>query len=118
MRQQRTVQANLFDRFAAHEIGRELKAMSAWLDEHPDLIALVANDLDRGAVKPTGRQGVPAEAVLRCALIKQYRQLSYDELAFLVEDSASLRAFARLPFGLNPKRSVLHKTIGAIRAET
>jgi IS5 family transposase len=83
-----------------------------------DLIALVANDLDRGAVKPTGRQGLPAEAVLRCALIKQYRQLSYDELAFLVEDSASLRAFARLPFGSNPKRSVLHKTIGAIRAET
>jgi len=118
MRQSRTVQASLFDRFAAHEIGRELKAMSAWLDEHPGLIGLVANDLDRGAVKPTGRQGLPAEAVLRCALIKQYRQLSYDELAFLVEDSASLRAFARLPFGLNPKRSVLHKTIGAIRAET
>src|SRR3954462_3042530 len=26
--------------------------------------------------------GLPAEAVLRCALLKQYRQLSYEELAF------------------------------------
>jgi len=34
MRQERTVQASLFDLFAEHEIGRELKAMSQWLDEH------------------------------------------------------------------------------------
>jgi hypothetical protein len=34
---------------------------------------------------------------LRCALLKQQRQLSYEELAFHLEDSASFRAFARLP---------------------
>jgi IS5 family transposase len=34
LRQERTVQASLFDLFARHEIGRELKAMSAWLDDH------------------------------------------------------------------------------------
>ncbi|TWA11126.1 hypothetical protein FB005_1802, partial [Sinorhizobium medicae] len=28
MRQERTVQASIFDLFAEHEIGRELKAMS------------------------------------------------------------------------------------------
>ena len=42
MRQERTVQASLFDLFAAHEIGRELKAMSQWLDEHRELIGLGA----------------------------------------------------------------------------
>ncbi len=31
MRQERTVQASLFDRFADHEIGRARKAMSQWL---------------------------------------------------------------------------------------
>ena len=41
MRQQRTVQASLFDLFAEHEIGRELKTMSQWLDEHRELTALV-----------------------------------------------------------------------------
>ena len=33
MRQERTVQASIFDVFATHEIGRELEAMSRWLDE-------------------------------------------------------------------------------------
>ena len=118
MRQERTVQATIFDRFAGHEIGRELKAMSAWLDEHRELASLVAADLRRHAVKATGRQGLPAEAVLRCAVLKQHRQLSYQELAFHLEDSASFRAFARLPHGWSPQKSVLHRTISAIRAAT
>jgi transposase, IS5 family len=118
MRQERTVQASIFDLFAAHEIGHELKAMSQWLDQHRDLLALVGRDLGRHGVKATGRHGLPAEAVLRCALLKQYRQLSYLELAFHLEDSASFRAFARLPFGWSPQKSVLQKTISAIRPET
>lgn len=118
MRQERTVQASIFDLFATHEIGHELKAMSQWLDEHHDLLGLVARDLGRHGVKATGRQGLPAEAVLRCALLKQYRQLTYQELAFHLEDSASFRAFARLPLSWSPQKSVLQKTISAIRPET
>jgi IS5 family transposase len=118
MRQERTVQASLFDLFAGHEIGRELKAMSQWLDEHRELIGLAAEDLRRHGVKETGRQGLSAESVLRCGFLKQHRQLSYEELAFHLEDSASFRAFARLPLSFTPKKSVLHMTISAIRAET
>ncbi|CAK09640.1 MULTISPECIES: ISNCY-like element ISRle10 family transposase [Rhizobium] len=118
MRQERTVQTSVFDLFAEHEIGRELRAMSQWLDEHGDLLGLVTRDLRRHGLKETGREGLPAEAVLRCALLKQHRQLSYQELAFHLEDSASFRAFARLPWGWSPKKSVLHKTISAIRAQT
>jgi transposase, IS5 family len=118
MRQERTVQMSIFDVFAGHEIGRELKAMSEWLDGHRALLGLVAEDLRRDGVRATGRRGLPAEAVLRCALLKQYRQLSYEELAFHLEDSASFRAFARLPCAWSPKKSVLQKTISAIRAET
>jgi IS5 family transposase len=118
MRQERTVQISIFDLFAEHEIGRELEAMSQWLDAHRDLLKLVTSDLRRHGVKETGREGLPSEAVLRCALLKQHRQLSYEELAFHLQDSASFRAFARLPFGWSPKKSVLHKTISAIRADT
>ena len=118
MRPERTVQASIFDLFAQHEIGCELKKASQWLDEHPALIGLVAADLRRDGVQETGRHGLPAESVLRCALLKQHRQLSYEELAFHLEDSASFRAFARLPWAWSPRKSVLHKTIGAIRAET
>src|SRR5258706_8494885 len=116
MRQERIIQANIFDVFAPHEIGRELRAISQWLDEHRDLLCLVASDLRQHGVKETGRHGLPAEAVLRCGLLKQYRQLSYEELAFHLQDSASFRAFARLPLSWTPKKSVLHKTISAISA--
>src|SRR5246500_3182053 len=118
MRQERIIQATIFEVFAEHEIGRELKAISQWLDEHRGLLSLVAGDLRRHGIQETGRHGLPAEAVVRCALLKQYRQLSYEELAFHLEDSASFRAFARLPLRWSPKKSVLHQTIAAIRAET
>ena len=118
MRQERTIQATIFEVFAQHEIGCELKAMSQWLDGQLALVSQVAGDLRRQGVRETGRRGLPAESVLRCALLKQQRQLSYEELAFHLEDSASFRAFARLPLGWSPKKSVLHQTIGAIRAET
>jgi IS5 family transposase len=67
MRQECTVQASIFDLFAEHEIGRELKAMSQWLDEHSDLLGLVARDLRRHGLRETGREGLPAVAALRAA---------------------------------------------------
>src|SRR5262249_45426061 len=99
-----TVQATIFEVFAQHEIGCELKAMSQWLDGQGGLIGLVADDLRRQGARQTGRRGLPAESVLRCALLKQQRQLSYEELAFHLEDSASFRAFARLPLAWTPKK--------------
>src|SRR5207244_6515211 len=118
MRQERTVQATIFEVFAQHEIGCELKAISQWLDGQLPLVSLVAGDLRRQGVRETGRRGLPAETVLRCALLKQQRQLSYEELAVHLEDSASFRAFARVPLAWSPNRSVLHQTISAIRPET
>ena len=118
MRQERTVQATIFEIFAGHEIGCELKAISQWLDRQRALVSLVAGDLRRHGLRETGRRGLPAETVLRCALLKQQRQLSYEELAFHLEDSASFRAFARLPLAWSPKKSVLHQTISAIQPAT
>ena len=103
MRQERTVQASIFDLFAGHEIGRELKTMSAWLDEHRELSSLVAGDLRRHGVKETGRQGLPAEAVLRCALLKQHRQLSYQELAFHLEDFGIVSGLCPAAAGVEPE---------------
>ena len=118
MRQERTVQATIFEVFARHEIGCALQAISQWLDGQRPLVSLVAGDLRRQGVRETGRRGLPAETVLRCALLKQQRQLSYEELAFHLEDSASFRAFARLPLAWSPRKSVLHHTISALRPQT
>src|SRR6516225_11783794 len=106
MRQERTVQATIFEVFAQHEIGCELKAMSQWLDGQRRLIGLVAGDLRRQGVRQTGRRGLPAESVLRFALLKQQRQLSYEELAFHLEDSDWIRAFARITLQRWPTKLV------------
>src|SRR5262245_31250134 len=59
---------------------QRIKAMSQWLEGQHQLTSLVAGDLRRQGVRETGRHGLPAESVLRCALLKQQRQLSYEEL--------------------------------------
>src|SRR5436853_3414579 len=87
MRQERTVQATIFEVFAGHQIGCELKAISGWLDGQRALVSVVSGDLRREGVRQTGRRGLPAETVLRCALLKQQRQISYEELAFHLEDA-------------------------------
>ena len=58
MRQERTIQATLFEVFAQHEIDCELKAMSQWLDGQRQLTSLVAGDLRRQGVRETGRHGL------------------------------------------------------------
>ncbi len=58
MREQRTIQASIFDVFSQHELGRELKAMSDLLDDHRAVCGSVAAELRRHGLKPTGRKGV------------------------------------------------------------
>ena len=118
MRIQRTVNTSIFETFSEHEIGLELKAISAFLDRHVEVLDWVAADLRVKAVQKTGRAGLPVECVVRCALLKQMRQLSYHELSFHLCDSASFQAFARLPMGWFPKKSALQDTISRITPET
>ena len=70
MRKKRTVQRSIFEIFSDHEIGRELKAISEFLDGHPEILDWVELDLHVREVYDTGRQGLTSETVLRCALLK------------------------------------------------
>jgi len=114
MREKRTVQRSIFEAFAEHEIGRELKAMSDWLDQNLDLLDCVAVDVKQRNVEETGRKGLTIESVLRCAILKQYRQLSYEDLVFCLVDSTSCQAFARLTTGWAPKKATLQSCVSAI----
>lgn len=107
MRTECTFQISIFDQFAQHDIGRELAAMPVWLDAHPNVPAGVAKDLKLSSVKATERCGMTAESILRRALLEQHRQVSYEDLAFHLLDSASFQAFARFPMGFIPKKSAL-----------
>ena len=118
MRETRNAQASIFDCYAKHEIGNELAMMSEILDNCTGLLDWVEEDLIEEGTQSTGRAGLPVESVLRCAVLKQARQLSYKELAFYLEDSGSFRSFARLPQGLVPRKSALQNNISRIRPET
>nr|AAN62906.1 unknown [Sinorhizobium meliloti] len=99
-----------------------MRSMSAarrkrWLDAHRDLLNFVTSDRRR-----QGSRDRPAGfAVGGGAALCSSQSVPPVELrgvAFHLQDSASFRAFARLPWGWSPKKSVLHKTISAIRADT
>ena len=77
----------------------------------PELRDLIYQDLVRAKRHDTGREGLTAEQVLRCAVLKQYRQLSYEELSFHLEDSSAFRAFSRLNMGQYPCKSILQDNI-------
>lgn len=118
MRETRNAQASIFDCYAKHEIGKQLAVISDILDNCPGLVDWVGADVTQSDTRQTGRAGLPVESVLRCALLKQMRQLSYKELAFYLEDSGSFRSFARLPQGLVPRKSALQNNISRIRPDT
>ena len=118
MRQKFTSQMSLFAPMAKNSIVKELDQISKILDANPRMMELVFQDLVGESRPDTGRQGLTAEQVLRCAVLKQYRQLTYEELAFHLEDSDAFRSFSRLEMGQYPCKSVLQENIKAIKEET
>lgn len=111
-------QLNLFTPAVRNTIAKELQNISKVLDAMPKVLDLVYQDMSRKARTTTGRNGMTAEQVLRCAILKQYRQLTYEELAFHLEDSESFRLFSRLEMGQYPSKSILQENIKSLREET
>lgn len=118
MRQKRDPQRNLLHLMPRNKVARELEAISQVLDQNPGILDPVFQDLVKYQRTDTGRGGMTAEQVLRCAILKQYRELTYKELAFHLEDSIAFRSFARLDLGQYPCGSTLQDNIKAIAAET
>ena len=118
MRQKLTRQMSIFSVTMRHGIGKELAAFSEILDATPKMLDLVYADPTRVARKDTGREGMTAEQVLRCVALKQFRNLSYEELAFHLEDLKSFRAFARMEMWQYPSSSSLQESIKPLSEET
>ncbi len=118
MRQKINPQMSLFTSVTSKRIAKELEQISKVLDETPKLVEIVYEDLIRTVRADTGREGMSAEQVLRCAILKQYRQLSYEELSYHLDDSWSFREFSRLEPWQHPCRSVLQENITLLGDET
>lgn len=118
MRQNRRDQLPITPLWPDHHLSEELKVISKILDDNASISELIFQDLSDNVDQTIGASGLSADQVLRCALIKQMHQFSYDKLAFHLADSQSFRAFCRLPLGCTPAKSTLHDNISRIRAET
>ena len=74
MRQKRTAQLSFFEPDPVdHPVADALEAISAWLDDHPELLEAVAADLGAESGSCCGRHGLSCETVLRCAVLKHCR---------------------------------------------
>jgi len=118
MRRKFNPQMNLFTATSSNPIAKELEQVSQILDANAQLLDLVYQDLVKAKRHDTGREGLTAEQVLRCAVLKQYRQLSYEELAFHLDDSSAFRSFSRLEMGQYPCRSILQENIKSLAEGT
>jgi len=118
MRKKWDEQLSIFHIMPRSQVARELEAISEIIDANPQIIEFVYKDVAGGSRVDTGRSGMTAEQVLRCAVLKQYRNLSYEELAFHLEDSWSFRSFAKMRMGQKPCASTLQDNITAICEQT
>lgn len=95
----------------------ELEKMSAALDEAPEILDAVADDL-QGGVKQTGAEGMSAEQVLRSAVIYQLKCYSYRELQKRLGSDYNFRKFTRFYGRDIPAFTNLERAIKRIRPET
>ena len=96
---------------------KELKKISKILDDNPKILDVVHRDLTKNRSN-LGRNGLSAERILRCALLKQCKGLSYRELAKRINDCVNFRWFTRFNHDQVPHFTALQKAIKAISPET
>jgi IS5 family transposase len=122
MRRKTVAQSSLFDQAinllaAILKPEKKLKKMSAIIDANPDIVRAVHADLTEGSAD-VGSNGISAERILRCAVLKQYKQYSYRELWERLSDGVFFRWFTRFYSDPIPHYTTLQKAIKAIKTKT
>lgn len=103
-----------------HPQADELERISRILDENPIIYDLVMQDIqNKSSRSRAGAKGMTAEQIVRAAIIKQMFEFSYEDLAFHIVDSKSMRRFCLIGIAEKGfKKSVLNKNIKAISHKT
>lgn len=117
MREKRQRQMSLMPPEIDHPQAKELEAISCVIGSKPTICELVMQDLSK--LNPCddrrGARGMSADQVLRAAIVKILFGFSYQDLAFHLVDSKSIRRFCQIGiFDKGFKKSVLQKNIKAI----
>jgi IS5 family transposase len=120
MRRKLLEQLGLVTTTTDHIRSRELDMMGRVLDQITKAVELVYRDLLTGSGNPdAGRDAMTAEQVLRSLIIMKRFDLSYEQLAFEIADSNSIRSFCRVPLSADaPSKSALQRNIKKVSAAT
>jgi IS5 family transposase len=117
MREKVQKQMPLMSHIKDHPQNQELEMISNIIDENPIISSHILQDLNAGKVEAqrAGAKGMSADQVLRCAVVKIMFEFSYEELAFHIVDSQSLRWFCRIGIAEEGfKKSALNRNIKII----
>jgi len=103
-----------------NEYREKYKLLSKLLDENPQLVSLVHQDLAKMLSQSNkGRKsGYTSEQILRSLIIQFVEQQSYRDVVVLIENSEFLRNFVRLGDKPVMDYSFLNKAYGILREET
>ena len=95
------------------------KTISAFLDDHDELIEQVRQDLQRGLKKPnTGRNGLTPSQVLRSFLLRRIKNWEYRELRERIADGYTLRQFTDFYSQPVPKHDAFHRAFRRLTPQT
>ena len=121
MRENRQKQMPLMAHILDNPQSQELEVISSIIDENSIICRRVLQGLNRGKSESqrAGAKGMSADQVLRCVVVKILFGFTYEELAFHIVDSHSLRWFCRIGFADEGfKKSALNGNIKAISADS
>lgn len=109
---------DLFCQYPDHESSVKFSRISDWLDAHPDVLQLVADDLSVDVSNAQGAQGLSVESVLRAAIYQADQGLTFRKLEFSLADSMTAKTFCRVGFDETVSDSTLCCLIGMISQST
>ena len=103
-----------------NEYREKYKSLSKLLDENPQLVSLVHQDLAKMLSQSNkGRKsGYTSEQILRSLIVQFVEQQSFRDVVVLIENSEFLRNFVRLGDKPMMDYSFLNKAYGILREET
>lgn len=109
-----------FDPPAEWETDPVLFVIHQLLDERPAIIKLAAPCFPKAVtdeIAAMGRDGMTVEQIVRAAIYKQYRRLSYADLAEHTVDSIKGRQFMKLTYGQYFSAQTLQENIARLTPE-
>ncbi len=99
------------------KMSKKLKKISEILQKDMSFLKKVAEDFKTPKGSPAGAKGMTIEQVVRVAILKQLRQLGYEELYDELSDNISYRRFAKIHEGEVPGKTTLNENIKRISPE-